>query len=141
MKKTQSIKGLLCTAILSGTILSFGTASLANIDTMVSNKPTQTYSQVCHGKHHFNEMMAELVSQKIITQEQADKWVQFRQSKMAERKAEREKVKNLSKEERREYWQKAKVKRLDEVVQAGIITKEQADQIKELWQSKCKNKQ
>lgn len=138
MKKRQNIKGLLCTAILSGTILSFGTVALANIDPTVSDKPNQTYSQLCHDKHHFNEMMTELVSQKIISQEQADKWVQFRQTKMPERKVEREKIKDLSPEERRAYWKNAKAKRLDEVVQAGIITQEQANQIKELWQNKYK---
>ncbi|GAB6180525.1 hypothetical protein JCM14036_18440 [Desulfotomaculum defluvii] len=141
MRKLQGIQGLLGTIIIGGTILSFGTSAFANTDTMVINQPNQIYSQVCHGKHHFNEMMTELVNKKIITQEQADKWAEFRQSKMAESKAEREKIKDLPKEERRNYWQNANNKRLEEVVKAGIITQEQAAQIKELWQNKRNNKQ
>lgn len=134
MKKTQKFKSFLGAIIIGSSILTFGSSAIGNTD--ISPVSNQVYSQVCHGKHHFNEMMTELVSQKIISQEQADKWVAYRQSKIAERKAEREKIKNLSKEERREYWKKAKVQRLDEVVKAGIITQDQADQIKEMWSKK-----
>ncbi len=138
MKRTQKIKNFLGAAIIGISVVSFGTSAIANTD--ISPVPNQTYSQVGHAKHHFNDMMKELVSQKIISQEQADKWVEYRQSKAADRKAEREKIKNLSKEERHEYWKQAKIKRLEEVVKAGIITQEQANQIKEIWSKQC-NKQ
>ncbi|ACV62999.1 hypothetical protein Dtox_2178 [Desulfofarcimen acetoxidans DSM 771] len=131
MNRTPKIKRFIGAIIIGSSVLSFGSSAIANTD--ISPVSNQICSQVCHGKYNFNEKMTELVSKKIISQEQANKWVDYRQSKMAERKAEWEKIKNLPKEERREYWKKAKVKRLDEVVQAGIITQEQADQIKDIW--------
>lgn len=134
MKSTKGFKNFLGAVIIGSTVFSFGSSAIAN--TAATPTPPQVYSEVCHGKHHFNNMMTELVSQKVITQEQADKWAQYRQSKMPERKAEREKVKNMTQEERREYWKKEKPKRLDEVVKAGIITQEQATQIKEMWSKK-----
>lgn len=136
MLRRKSAKGFLCAVLIGSTVLSFGPGAAANID--ITSSPTQVHAEACRGKHHFNEMMQDLVSQKVITQEQADKWVQFRLGKMAERKAEREKIKNMSQEERRAYWQKERPKRLDEVVKAGIITQEQANQIKELWSKNCK---
>ncbi|AQS59273.1 hypothetical protein [Desulforamulus ferrireducens] len=136
MLKRKFAQGFLSAVLFGSTLLGFGPSAAANIE--VTTPPTQVYDQACHGKHHFQEMMRELVEQKIITQEQADQWVKFRSSKMAERKAEREKIKNMSPEERRAYWQKERPKRLDEVVKEGIITKEQAEQIKELWSKKCK---
>ena len=138
MKRKQKIRKFLGAVIIGTSVLSFGGSAIANTD--ISPVSNQIYSQVCHGKHHFNEMITELVSKKIISQEQADKWVEYRQSKVADRKVEQEKIKNLSKEERREYWKKAKIKRLDEVIKAGIITQEQANQIKEIWSKQC-NKQ
>ena len=130
----KKIKNILGAVIIGGSILTCGTSALAATDPV---SPSPAYTEACHGKHHFQDMMSDLVVKKIISQEQADKWVEFRKSKMAERKAEREKLKSMSKEERRAYWQKEKPKRLEEVVKAGIITQEQADQIKELWSKKC----
>lgn len=130
----RKIKNLLGAVIIGGSIFSFGTSALANVESV---NPNQMQTQISHGKHHFSDMMTDLVSKKIISQEQADKWKEFRQSKISERQAEREKIKNMTKEERRAYWQKEKPKRLDEVVKAGIITQEQANQIKELWSKNC----
>lgn len=131
----SKIKNLLGAAIIGGSIMSFGTSALANVE---PTNPNQVYTQVPHEKHHFNDMMTDLVAKKIISQEQADKWVEFRKAKMPERQAEREKIKNMTKEERRAYWQNERPKRLDEVVKAGIISQEQANKIKELWCQNCK---
>ncbi|MDX9873109.1 MAG: hypothetical protein RBT41_11915 [Clostridia bacterium] len=73
-----------------------------------------------------------LVEQGIITQEQADQWQVYNESKIAERKAELETIKNMSEEARKAYFEEKMEQKADpmaELVTAGIITQEQADQI------------
>lgn len=93
------------------------------------------------GKGNFADQFKSLVQEGIISQEQADQWVAFHEQKAAERQAEMEKVKAMTEEERKAYFEEKKAsfdgqkpERPDpfsEVVAAGIITQEQADQIKE----------
>jgi|GEM_PF-6001233 len=78
-----------------------------------------------------------LVSGGIITQEQADAISAYFEQKQAEKKEEMEKVKSMTDEERKAYFESLKEQKtqkedlLSELVNAGIITQEQADAIKE----------
>ncbi|MDD2402086.1 MAG: hypothetical protein PHD60_07810 [Clostridia bacterium] len=85
--------------------------------------------------NHFDQ----LVEKEIISQEQADKWAEYceenREERQEERKAELEKVKAMTAEECKVYMAELKESRSDslsEIVEAGVITQEQADEIAEL---------
>lgn len=69
-----------------------------------------------------------------ITQAQEDKIVEFVNAKNEERKVEMEKVKNMTKEQRKAYFEtnksKEKTNLFDELVSKGIINQSQADKLK-----------
>jgi len=80
---------------------------------------------------------AQLVSKGILTQEQADQIKTYCQTQAEQRKAEmeadREKVKAMTEAERQAYFEQKRGQRPDllaELVSQGIISQEQADQMK-----------
>lgn len=85
-------------------------------------------------EEHQNEMVSGLVEKGIITEEDKLEILDFMKAKMEERKAEFEKIRNMTEEERKAYFEenrKVKSDLMTELVEAGIITEEQANQIKE----------
>lgn len=85
----------------------------------------------------FEEKMNKLVGKGLITQDEVTKWRAFHEEKIEERKAERDQVKAMSKEERKAYFKEIKNTReekkdkLSELVKAGVISEDTADKIKE----------
>lgn len=83
----------------------------------------------------------QLVEKEIISQEQAEKWIKYQEQKNEEMQAEMENVQNMSQDERKEYMAKNRNNRqniLEELVDAEIITTEQAEVIKEEMIQKTK---
>jgi gas vesicle protein len=84
----------------------------------------------------FEEKMNKLVEEGMITQDEATKWKAFNKEKMEERKVEMEKVKAMSEEDRKAYFDERKNTRgekgdrLSELVKAGVISQDTADKIK-----------
>ncbi len=78
--------------------------------------------------------LTKLVESKVIDQATADKMTEYMQKKHEEMKADMEKVKAMTEEERKEYFESKKVKvKLDilsDMVDNGVITQTQADAIK-----------
>ncbi|WP_099188800.1 hypothetical protein [Tepidibacter mesophilus] len=88
-------------------------------------------------KQKHEERVNKLVEDGIITQDEADKWIKFSAEKMEERKAEMEKIKDMTAEERKAYFtenRKEKGEGLAELVEAGVISQDTADKIKEIHQ-------
>ncbi|MBZ4668020.1 MAG: hypothetical protein JG775_1172 [Defluviitaleaceae bacterium] len=84
------------------------------------------------------------VEQGIITKEQAEKWKEFNKKYEEQRKKELEKIRKMTKEERRVYFEKKKQQKkdyFDELVKEKIITQEQADKIKEQILQNHQNKE
>ncbi len=80
------------------------------------------------------ERFAELVSQGIISQEQADTIIVQIQKAAAVQQAELEKVKDMSAEERQQYLQSKgeKANLLDDLIADGTLTQAQADDVAKL---------
>lgn len=82
------------------------------------------------------EKLDSLVKSGTITQAQEDKIISYMKQKSNERKAEMEKVKSMTKEQRKEYFKQKKANgRSDmfkDLVEQNIITQQQADTIKKL---------
>jgi polyhydroxyalkanoate synthesis regulator phasin len=82
-----------------------------------------------------DEIFAALINQGTITQAQADTIQAYLEEEAENRKAEFEKIKDLSREERKEYLEDNKESKkglLNKLVEEGTITQEQADEIAKL---------
>ncbi|MCT4619714.1 MAG: hypothetical protein N4A62_10045 [Marinisporobacter sp.] len=85
----------------------------------------------------FEEKMNKLVEDGMITQDEATKWKAFHEEKVEERKAEMDKVKAMSEEDRKAYFEERKNTKgekrdeLSELVKEGVISQDTADKIKE----------
>ena len=81
-----------------------------------------------------------LVTDGVITQEQADQINAYLDEKAQERKAEFEKFKNMTTEERKAYFEANKPQErprlLDTLVTEGLLTQEKADEIARLLPAK-----
>lgn len=93
---------------------------------------------------NFKEKLDSLVKSGTITQDQEDKILSLIKQKEDERKAEMEKVKNMTKEQRKEYFKQNKIKAksdiFKELVEKNVITQQQADTIKNTIFDKNKDK-
>lgn len=79
------------------------------------------------------ENLSKLVTNKTITQEQANKIQTAMKEQMEKRKSEMEKMKTMTEEERKEYMEtnkEEKVNPIDSLVKNGTITEKQEDAIK-----------
>jgi glutamyl-tRNA reductase len=89
---------------------------------------------VMKAKIDFTTAFDSLVSAGTITQAQEDKIVEFMKQKAEARKAEMEKVKAMTEEERKAYFEANKAKErpdlFKELVDAGILNQAQADAAK-----------
>jgi len=88
--------------------------------------------------------MESLVDEGIISQETADAMIAYEDEKAAERAAERESLKDMTDEERQEYLESAgdhktenKEDRFAAMIEAGILTQEEADAIEEYQQAQA----
>ncbi|EGW39375.1 hypothetical protein [Desulfosporosinus sp. OT] len=97
------------------------------------------------------DLAASLVKEGIITQEVADKITSYMEDKNAERKAEMEKIKAMSEDERKAYFESQKASTtekiekkadwLSEMLASGILTQEQVDSITAYQQNEMKAQQ
>lgn len=91
---------------------------------------TQTKDKDTH--KHMKSKLDELVKSSTITGEQANKILDYMNQKQTEKKAEMDKIKNMTEEERKTYFENNKKEKLnlaDELVSKGIVSKEQADSV------------
>lgn len=89
-------------------------------------------------KEKHQERVDKLVEEGIITQGEADKWMEFSAKKAEERQIEMEKIKDMTAEERKEYFNenhKQKGEGLTELVESGVISQDTADKIKKTHQN------
>ncbi|KPU45107.1 hypothetical protein OXPF_12330 [Oxobacter pfennigii] len=83
-----------------------------------------------------SEIMSELVQKGTITQEQADKVIEYMNTEEENKELDHEKIRDMTFEERREYMQNKvsdKENFLSELVEDGILTNEQADEISKVF--------
>ncbi len=102
----------------------------------IQDKMHQMKADLNKQKHQ--ERVDKLVEDGIITQDEADKWMEFSAEKSEERQAEMEKIKDMTAEERKAYFtenRKEKGEGLTELVEAGTISQDTADKIKENHQN------
>ncbi|MCR4430956.1 MAG: hypothetical protein NUV45_08070 [Tepidanaerobacteraceae bacterium] len=159
----QKLKAILGSVLIGGMLLTAGGAVLADTSTSDASGNLKTaigapgkmmrgrmggpmgmgiFGPMDRGdktgiKGNMEDVAKSLVEQGIITQETADKMTAYMEEKAAERKAEMDKMKDMTEEERKAYLEEKKASRtegkkdfLTEMVQAGILTQEQADAIK-----------
>lgn len=153
MRKAPIIlKSFLCSALIGGMLLSFGgvaNASEKETKNVIKN-PNQNVITTCqkHGKHKFDpekmklrlqNRLAPLVKSGKLSQEKANKVVEYYYKTALERKAHWQKAKAMKPEAREEYIKKLKENRkrpLVELVKAGVITQQEADSIREAMHKK-----
>lgn len=93
--------------------------------------------------HLTSPELQNLVKEKIITQEQADKIVEYLKKRQEEYKKEMDKLKEMDGKQRENYLDQNYKKRPDifgDLVSSKIITEEQANKIKEIMQRNRENK-
>lgn len=130
-----SIKRKVLLGVAAATIsLSMGTKAYAST-TSTQDKSTKTKTiTVLNKKHHgkLKENLDKLVKESKITQDQEDKILAYAKEKKTARKEEREKLKDMSKEQREAYLKEHHKTRGDffkELVEKGIINQAQSDEI------------
>lgn len=139
-------KSKIMAAIIAGTVaLSIGGVAFAATSTSTTTDGTVTTEQkadkgkIGFGKGHklpMNEkgsMFKRFVTDGTITQDQADKIAEYMKTKREEQKAEFDKVKNMTKEERKAYLAQQKKEKTDilsELVTANLLSQDQSDKIK-----------
>lgn len=140
-------KNKLFTIAITGSLLlssSFNVFALGtNYSAAAAQSPKSNCTEMHHKKGH-RPNVDKWVEEGIISKEQADQWKEFNKKHAAERKKEMEKVKKMSEEERKAYFEKMRAAKKDyfsKLVEEGIITKEQAEQIKERISQRHKNKE
>lgn len=114
---------------------SFGTA-LKNGNNAVATSKTNDgkgHCKVSDKGRNFNSLLAEMVKDGTLTQSEMDKITAFKKEKQESMRAEMDKVKNMTAEERKNYLSTKKTEHQDvltELVDKGIITQTKADLIK-----------
>lgn len=147
MNSRKSLSKVLMGVICSSFILTTGNIALAsNLKVPSSGTPT-SYMESCTvvKKHHnpkhrlsseeMKPYLDKLVVSKTISQEQENKILSYAQKRAEERKAEKEKLKNMSEAERKAYWEQnksiGKHSFFQELVDQKVISEEQEKAIKD----------
>lgn len=134
---------------ITGGLLLSSSFNVFAIEASANNVTTQAPKKNCGETHHKKSHKFDVerwVKEGIISQEQADRWKAFNDKHEKEKKKEKKKVKNMTESERKAYFEKRRSEKkghFDELVNEGIITEEQADQIKEkiIQRHKSKDKE
>jgi len=128
--KTKIISGVITGGMILSSVSAFAaTTNKSNTDALKSSEQVQRDTT---RKANFETNLAKLVTDKTITQAQADKIKAAKIKEEAVRKAEREKTKDMTKAERKTYMETNKtahVNVLKSLVDNGTITQAQADKI------------
>jgi len=129
---------VLSTLILSA-MLSSPALALSGIAPGLDAPPGAAQLEHRYGRGRFDEKEAKafvdgLVADQVIPRETGDKLLAYFDQKREERKAEREKIKSMTEDERKAYFKEQKAKRdangpFAELVKDGTLTKAQADAI------------
>jgi DNA polymerase IIIc chi subunit len=88
------------------------------------------------------EQLDSLVEKGTLTEENVSDILDFIDDKAEERKEERDKIKNMTEEEKKAYFKENKPERgslAKELVEAGIITEDQANELSELFPKHDRN--
>ncbi|SKB00482.1 hypothetical protein SAMN05443428_1443 [Caloramator quimbayensis] len=145
--KRKFIKTAVFFLMFAFILFSGGQVLASNLKTSKNNnkisiaKPKVRYEM---NSQNFKEKLDSLVKSGTITQAQEDKILSLIKQKEDERKAEMEKVKNMTEEQRKEYFKQNRVKAksdiFKELVEQNVITQKQADTIKNTIFDKNKDK-
>lgn len=143
MMKKNLTKKIITGAIVGALALSTGVIALANTESDTNTTGSKIQSSINKWANNkdrgcfngMNKNFDSFVEDGTLTQEQADKIKAYMEDKAEERKAEMEKVKDMSEDERKAYFESMKDETredpLSELVSENIISQEQADTIKE----------
>ncbi|MHC1684701.1 MAG: hypothetical protein AB6733_17450 [Clostridiaceae bacterium] len=134
MKRKSIIKNVI-TAMIAG-VLTLGMSVSGYGEAASSIQPETTkIAQLEKGhKGRFNLDLTKFVEDGTISKEQADKINALLEQKKAEKRAEMEKVKSMTEEEKKAYFEQKKATNkksefFSELVSSGVITQAQADKI------------
>lgn len=97
--------------------------------------------KVAKKREKMQTKLDDLVNNGTITNDQANEILDFINEKMEERRADFEKVKDMTAEERKEYFKENRPKKgnlIEELVDEGIITEEQSTELKKLMPQRKK---
>lgn len=149
MKKIEMSK-IIATLVVGGVLASAGTAATvyatdsAKTSAIASVKNVNVHGYLPKSREDmqksFKTKLDSLVKSGTITQDQENKIINYLNNKAAARKAEKDKFKNMTTAERKQYFQnnkgqnkkKQRPDALADLVKAGTITQNQADAIKKL---------
>lgn len=142
----KEMNKIITTLVVGGVLVSVGTAASVFANSSVKTSTNNATVQTCP-KHRggdmqntFNTKLDTLVKSGTITQDQENKIVDYFKNKMETRKTEKDKFKNMTSAERKQYLQNNKgtnkknqrPNALAELVKAGTITQNQADAIQKI---------
>ncbi|MCG8500502.1 MAG: MICOS complex subunit MIC60 [Firmicutes bacterium] len=114
---------------LFGEMVEEGILSEAQVDA-IREKKHEKMQELKREK--MNEWLSAFVEDEVITQDQADDILDFMEQKAEERKAHCEEIKDMTSEERKEYLEQIREEKkniFEEMVEEGVITQEQADEM------------
>lgn len=142
MEKSKFITKLLTGALIGSIALSAGGYAFAS-NTKTTAKTQSKYVDFKHpghgqrkgfSKEDLKTKLDTFVKSGTITQDQEDKIISYMEKKDTERKAEMDKIKNMTEEQRKAYFEQNKpTEKTDlftDLVNQNIITQAQADTIK-----------
>lgn len=132
--KSKSLKTKIMTAMLTGGILlsSVSLTFAATDKPLNTDKKTPLTNEFRKTKGDLETKLKKLVTNNIITQDQADKIKDVISKDEAARKADFEKIKNMTEEERKTYMASNKVNHINplkSLVDNKTITQAQADKV------------
>ena len=147
MKATRKISAAVCGLLALVLLFSIGATSIFASDTQADAtkaKPGFLQKMIGHrgslNDTGTNKIFEKLVTDGVLTQELSDQIDTYLAKKAEERKADLEKIKAMTAEERKAYLEANKPQKktglLEDLVAAGIITQEKADEIAKLLPAK-----
>lgn len=125
MKKSNIKKKVLIAAIAASMVISLESTAFALTKSMPINS--------------VKEKLDSLVKSSVISQQQEENIINFMKEKEAARKAEMDKVKGMTEEERKAYFSeksKTKTSLISDIVSKGIVSQQQADEISKVLPQK-----
>lgn len=124
---------LILSAALSGSALAFDDG-LPTLNIPIQRTESHRQGKAKLDEKEIKAFVDELVAKQVISRESGDKLLAYFDQKHEERKAERERVKSMTEEERKAYFEERKARRdadgpFAELVKDKTLTKAQADAI------------